>query len=508
MKEEKKDRKQLFKILGLVIFMLLFVLSGSLIWGIKNFGNIGMDEILFTLNMSMEGTGSGFITDYMLKVLVPSLIVLVIALFVVFHKKKTERKVWISGKKLAVAFGIWLVVLVISANASFGVIAFAKNQLSQSHFIEEEYVEPAEAKLEFPEKKRNLIYILLESGESSDQDKANGGLFDENYIPEMTQIAKDNVSFSQSDLIEGAAVAPACGWTMAGMVAEFSGLPLKLYEYDDGDTDNSMGDYKFFLPGVTNLGDILNANGYHNYYMIGSDARFSGRDNYMKQHGDYEIWDYYTAIEKGKIPPDYHVWWGYEDRKLYEYAKEELTRLSQEPEPFNFTMLTVDTHHVDGYKCPLCQDQYDKQYANVWACASRQLNDFVNWIKLQPFYENTTIVISGDHCSMDPNFFGDYKYDKHNGELTRKVYNAVINAPIEPVKEKNRKFVTMDMFPTTLAALGVKIEGDRLALGTNLFSDKETLSEEFGYDVIFEELNKKSKFYDYQLLYKGKEEDQ
>ena len=85
----------------------------------------------------------------------------------------------------------------------------------------------------------------------------------------------------------------------------------------------------------------------------------------MTQHGDYEIWDYYTAIEKGKIDEDYSVWWGYEDMKLYEYAKEELTRISQNEEPFNFTMLTVDTHHIGGWVCPLCRDDYEEQYGNV-----------------------------------------------------------------------------------------------------------------------------------------------
>ena len=45
--------------------------------------------------------------------------------------------------------------------------------------------------------------------------------------------------------------------------------------------------------------------------------------SYFTQHGQYEIYDYYTAIEKGKIPEDYYVWWGFEDSKLYEYAKEE-----------------------------------------------------------------------------------------------------------------------------------------------------------------------------------------
>ena len=34
----------------------------------------------------------------------------------------------------------------------------------------------------------------------------------------------------------------------------------------------------------------------------------------------------------------------------------------------------------------------------------------------------------------------------------------------------------MDMFPTILASLGAQIEGDRLGIGTNLFSNKTMLS--------------------------------
>ena len=71
---------------------------------------------------------------------------------------------------------------------------------------------------------------------------------------------------------------------------------------------------------------------------------------------------------------------------------------------------------------------------------------------------------------------------------------------MEPVKENNRQFGTFDLYPTTLAAMGVEIEGDRLALGTNLFSDKETLTEEFGYEYLVEELQKQSDFYDKELL--------
>ena len=59
----------------------------------------------------------------------------------------------------------------------------------------------------------------------------------------------------------------------------------------------------------------------------------------------------------------------------------------------------------------------------------------------------------------------------------------------------------MDLFPTTLAAMGVEIEGDRLGLGTNLFSDRDTILDEFGQEEVISQLNMKSEFYDNELLY-------
>ena len=59
----------------------------------------------------------------------------------------------------------------------------------------------------------------------------------------------------------------------------------------------------------------------------------------------------------------------------------------------------------------------------------------------------------------------------------------------------------MDMFPTTLAALGCEIEGERLGIGTNLFSSQPTLLEEVGYDRMNEELEYGSKYYDERFMY-------
>jgi phosphoglycerol transferase len=53
----------------------------------------------------------------------------------------------------------------------------------------------------------------------------------------------------------------------------------------------------------------------------------------------------------------------------------------------------------------------------------------------------------------------------------------------------------MDMYPTTLAAMGVKIEGDKLALGVNLFSGKKTLLEQLGKTELNSELVRNSLYY-------------
>ena len=113
---------------------------------------------------------------------------------------------------------------------------------------------------------------------------------------------------------------------------------------------------------------------------------------------------------------------------------------------------------------------------------------------IEDFYDNTTIIITGDHLTMQSGF-----YDTSN-DYIRTVYNTFINSAVNPVKEKERVFTSVDMYPTTLASLGVKIDGDKLGLGVNLFSSEQTLSEKLEFDYFYEELNKKSFFYDNDLL--------
>ena len=366
---------------------------------------------------------------------------------------------------------------------------YAENTGTYSSFIDTNYADPAETQMTFPEQKRNLIYIFLESMETTYADEESGGAFEDNYISELTELAVENEDFSGEDpKLNGSEALTYTTWTAAALFAQTSGLPLTLPI--DG---NSMDTQETFLPDMIALGDILEQQDYNQTFMIGSYANFGGRRLYFTDHGNYNIRDYHYFQTIGKFPEDYWVWWGFEDQKLFEYAKEELTELASQDEPFNFTMLTVDTHFEDGYVCELCDNDYgDNQYANVLSCSSRQVSQFVEWIQQQDFYENTTIVISGDHPTMDSDFCNDIddNYDK-------KVYTAYINSCIEPENPNwRREYSTFDQFPTTLASLGVQIEGNRLGLGTNLFSSEYTLTELYGVDYVNNELLKKSELMD------------
>lgn len=71
----------------------------------------------------------------------------------------------------------------------------------------------------------------------------------------------------------------------------------------------------------------------------------------------------------------------------------------------------------------------------------------------------------------------------------------MINPAVETKKpEWERQFSTLDMFPTTLASLDAQIQGDKLGLGVNLFSSRETLTESYGQDRMQTEMNNRSEF--------------
>lgn len=244
------------------------------------------------------------------------------------------------------------------------------------------------------------------------------------------------------------------------------------------------------MPGAKTIGDILNENGYIQELMIGSQKEFAGTDKLFLQHGFDKISDINFLKEQYLIKNDDLNQWGLKDYKLFELAKNELTELSQKGK-FNFTMATIDCHMPKGFLCKYCPNTYENRYENIYACQSKLINSFIDWCKSQSWYENTTIVLVGDHPTMAQQYVNDVPSD-----YQRTTYNCFINSKVTTDQIKNRQFTHMDMYPTTLAAMGFNIEGNKLALGTNLFSELPTIIEKYGQDYINEEVQKSSEYLD------------
>lgn len=452
-------------------------------WAYSYFGLSCFEQIIFHLKVPLEGTNTQFIKDWFKKCLAKALLIsLCICLLTFIH---------IIGACYAEICKVLFIICILYALFKVKIVEYVINQFRTTRLYEDNFVDGKNVNISFPEKKRNLILLYVESLETTYTSKENGGDYEKDLIPEVSTLAKENLNFSHQEKLGGAHVVAGTGWTTGGLVAQSSGVPLCVPFQT-----LSFNDHRDFLPGSYTLGDILEKEGYTQEFLIGSEAAFGGRKFYYDKHGHFQIFDLNTVHAKKKLPEDYRVFWGYEDEKLFGFAKEELTRLSQLDKPFHLTMLTVDTHHPYGYVDRNYQEEYPEQLSNIIRGNSRKIGEFMDWLKEQPFYEDTTIIISGDHVSMA----AEYINGTYAKSYDRTILNAFIHSQAEAENPKNRIFTSFDMFPTILSALGAKVEGGRLGLGVDLFSKQKTLAEKIGVKKLDKELRKQSTYYKTHIL--------
>lgn len=480
-----------------IVSYLFLLLSGLLcaltLYIMNRFQQVTFEQLIYSLfyakGSSINSIGEGIIICSIVVI-----IYLVIVLFPFYGKIHIKKKkIFPLNKGFLFPYAAYMFLLMfVVSGLYFGMFRFFYYQIDTTDLFDE-YVDPREVEVSFPNKKKNLIYIFVESLEMSSVSRENGGLVLKSYIPNLEKIALENTNFSGSDGLGGALQVKGVTWTIGGMVAQTSGLPFKVLVHH-----NKYDNYSSFMQGAYSLGEILEKNEYKNYIMMGSDASFAGRKQYFLEHGNYKILDYNWAKSEKLFNNSYYEWWGFEDNKLFQYAKKELLEISKNDEPFNFTMLTADTHFPDGYIDKTCR--IDKSfvgtswYARSFYCCDKMIYNFLEWLKLQDFYDDTVVVISGDHLTMQNKFYEVDDWKK------RSVYNVIINSNIDTEYDKNRLFTTMDMYPTTLVALGATIPGNKLGLGVDLYSGEKTLLEKYGYDYVNKEIDKKSKFYNQYIL--------
>ncbi|MFQ7171670.1 MAG: hypothetical protein ACLRQF_05930 [Thomasclavelia ramosa] len=150
---------------------------------------------------------------------------------------------------------------------------------------------------------------------------------------------------------------------------------------------------------------------------------------------------------------------GINDQGLFRIAKEEITNLVNSGQKFNFTMATIDCHTTDGIKCSLCPNTYSNRYENIYACQSKQVNNFISWCKEQSWFANTTIVLVGDHNTMAVKYTKDIPAD-----YVRTTYNCFINSKVSRNTKTDSSVIECFQIIT---AMGFKVDGNN-SFSTNL----------------------------------------
>ena len=487
----------------LLIFFCGFMLFSSANWIIRKYGPVSYEQIIFHLNMPFSSE-LRIILSYLQNTVMTGIIISIL-LWLLFSKKYRIKYTFVEKNRNFVyqhRWGLSIVWFLFCCGYFFvrmnlwTMITYRQHKREVSDFYEKNYVLPQKTQIIFPNAKRNLVIIFMESIESTFAQTPKHNYFKADLIPELHKLANENINFSENEYIGGATPIDGTQWTQAGLFAKTCGAPIQLPIREA----NFFQPKTDFYPNAFCIYDILRLQGYNESFMIGSNGEFGGMDRFVKTHGHQRFLDtlYFTRsmsrfsykLRRKNMP----------DEKLFPLAKKELQMLANKKQPFIFTLMTLDTHFgTQEFSETLCKRKYglDNNLKNVVSCASLQIANFVKWIQVQPFYENTTVILLGDHLMMN---------DSLSAKMNRHPLNIFINTAIPAQNPKNRIFTPFDIYPTIIESIGAKINGHRLGLGTSLFADIPTLTEgHISVKEMDKEVRKSSKLYDW-LLY-GRELD-
>lgn len=474
-----------------LLFINLFVYFG---WLLGESGRQSFELFIYNLFAPMNTSTAHFNTQifglifFMLLMTICFIIILYRSPLVTSQAFKKRKQM--SRKRRTIAALLPSIFILISIY--FPIYAFHLEDAyaylyAEDSFIEQHYIDPNTVSLTWPKQKRNLLYIFVESFESSYFSKELGGMSEYNLLPNLTKFAQEGTYFSNHDTYFGGAIPmPQTNVSIAGITTSLSGVNYKIPADLENNAEIAV------VPHITTLLDLLQEQGYQSYFTVGMNVEGYHIGPFFKAHGNAFAQGVHEKIASGHLPVGYGVWWGFEDSKLYRFAREDLQELAKQSDPFIYTMLTNNTHRQEGYTDPLCEYSYRYPMENAIGCTDEQLSEFLRWVKEQPFYEHTTVVVVGDHLGHEEEYVNTL-----TPKSDRRVFNLILNpmSPEDKGSYHNREFWAGDLFPTVLSSLGVNIEGNRLGLGSNLFSDVPTLIEKFDQDYVFQALSKNSPFY-------------
>lgn len=224
---------------------------------------------------------------------------------------------------------------------------------------------------------------------------------------------------------------------------------------------------------------LLKEHGYGNIVFHGFEASFWNREAIYPSQG----FDTFISLEE--FEPTEIIGMGLSDGQLFEQS---LAHLKNMPQPFYSFYITLTSHHPftmdEEYKMLNIQDPYKdtllENYLQTVHYFDQQLGIFIEMLKAQDLYDNSIIVIFGDHQGLDArneetnNQVSDF-LGKQYTEAEMYQVPLIIHIPNSQVNQE----ITVaggqiDILPTLANLLGIKIK-------TNMFFGKDLLNTDEGF---------------------------
>ncbi|EAX83210.1 hypothetical protein TVAG_128600 [Trichomonas vaginalis G3] len=355
--------------------------------------------------------------------------------------------------------------------------------VTSSKFLYENSVLPSLDEIEFPEKKKNLIFISLEAYETMYFSKEHGGIYETSKSPNLESFAFSNNSIFFSNLngdkVGGVNVIPRTKFTTAAQFAMACGYAFLTEPPRSGLTNNEP-----YFPKFKCLWDILKEVGYNTTVTYGTTPNDWGIGDLYYSHGINKLWSKYDVLPNSN---DIYAL----DRDITPFFMKALTEMSQSKDPFFASFLTLDTHEP-GFKCQDCIYE-ENSMITVVKCSDKRISNLLKWMEQQSWYNNTVIALFGDHI-VRGNGYPELA-ERHN--FSRRPFNMIINSGMRSNYTRNREFTSMDIYPTLLTAIGTKVKKNQLGMGIDLFSGLPTLVEKYGIKKFIKECEGTKIFYNH-----------
>ena len=493
----------LFKPILVILFQaLLFLICCMVPWAMRTFPMADVDALLFTVFMPVEGADD-FVKNHLEGPLVSCTVLFVFMVvgqvaasyFLCRHKVQGRSGRGVVGLalvhegmlgyfnriakfvlKFLLGCAVILLLLVPSILYSPAFKAVFAESV-ESEFYKKEYVNPLDIPPPAQGNGKNLVVVFVESLVNSF----------EPWTPEINEWKRKGLSFTPG----GTSVA-GTGWSIAGITASLCGLPINMPLGLVSESYN--GRLPSYLPHATCVMEKLNETGYNQVSIRGVNGTYTQVRQFWKTHGNIDVRDDVYYRKNHDLPAEGRAFWGFEDSRLYEFAKRELDSLSGLDKPFAFYMTTVDTHLPEGFLDSGCVFNEESNVRNVLRCASYMLDDFLQWMSQKSWFPNTVVMVVGDHIC--PAF--STKAGVPQGDPLRTTA-FFLNLPGEGV-QKERNFTNLDYAPTILEALGWELPRRGFGLGRSLLSDEKNVLEIYGLDSLNAHIRQRNLQYDYFLL--------